>query len=178
MRVIAGTLKGRQFASPHGNRTHPMSEKVRGGLFNALGDISGLEVLDAFAGSGALSFEAISRGAATVTAVDIDKNAHTALLENVAALQLEEQVQVVRANVVGWLFRNSELRYDLIFADPPYDAIRDRTLDKLATRAREGGLIVYSLPPNDRFKLPADTYEKVALKSYGDATLVFYRRIK
>ena len=72
MRIIAGYLGGRQFNSPRSNRTHPMSDKARGGLFNALGDISGLTVLDAFAGSGALSFEAISRGAESVIAVDID----------------------------------------------------------------------------------------------------------
>ena len=155
-----------------------MSEKVRGGLFNALGDIGGLTVLDSFAGSGALSFEAISRGAARVTAVDVDKNAHTAILKNVAELGVESQVETIRASVVGWLYRNSELRFDLIFADPPYDAIKDKTLDKLATRLRVGGLVVYSLPPNDRFTLPEDTYKKVAYKSYGDATLVFYRRIK
>jgi len=71
VRIIAGYLSGRQFNSPRSNRTHPMSDKARGGLFNSLGDISGLSLLDAFAGSGALSFEAISRGTASSVAVDI-----------------------------------------------------------------------------------------------------------
>jgi 16S rRNA (guanine966-N2)-methyltransferase len=59
MRIIAGELKGRNIQEPYGHRTHPMSEKVRGAVFNALGDIEGLAVLDAFAGTGALSFEAV-----------------------------------------------------------------------------------------------------------------------
>ena len=60
MRVISGKFGGQLFDAPKGHRTHPMSEKVRGALFSVLGDISGLTVLDAFAGSGALSIEAIS----------------------------------------------------------------------------------------------------------------------
>ena len=72
MRVIAGRLGGRNFDSPKTQRTHPMSDKVRGALFNALGDLGGLTVLDAFAGSGACSLEAASRGATEVLAIDIN----------------------------------------------------------------------------------------------------------
>ena len=67
MRIIAGSLGGRVFKAPSGHRTHPMSEKIRGAIFNALGDISDLTVLDAFTGSGALCFEAVSRGVANAT---------------------------------------------------------------------------------------------------------------
>jgi len=176
MRVIAGTLGGRYFESPHGHRTHPMAEKVRGGLFNALGDIEGLTVLDAYSGSGALAIEAISRGAERAVAVDIDKNAHVTIGKNVQNLGLEDKIQVIRARVVAWLYRNSTAKFDLIFADPPYNDIHDKTLEKLAVRLKPEGVIVYSLPPNDPFKLPVDKYEKLAEKSYGDATLHFYRR--
>lgn len=177
MRVIAGTLGGRHFESPHGHRTHPMAEKVRGGLFNALGDIEGLTVLDAYGGSGALAIEAVSRGAKHVVTVDIDKNAHATMTGNVESLKLEDRIQAVRARIVAWLYRNAAARFDLILADPPYNDIHDKTLEKLAVRLKPEGVIVYSLPPNDRFKLPADKYEKLAEKSYGDATLVFYRKI-
>src|SRR3954464_3149409 len=98
MRIIAGRLGGRQFNSPKGHRTHPMSEKGRGALFNALGDISGLTVLDAFAGSGALSFEAISRRAASVLAIDSDKNAQRAIAENIASLGLSRQVKLIKTS--------------------------------------------------------------------------------
>ena len=60
MRVIAGFLGGRVFESPHGHRTHPMSEKMRGAIFGVLGDIKQLRVLDVFSGSGAVSIDAIN----------------------------------------------------------------------------------------------------------------------
>lgn len=178
MRVIAGSLGGRHFESPHGHRTHPMAEKVRGGLFNALGDIEGLTVLDAYSGSGALAIEAISRGARHVIAVDIDKHAHLTMMKNVEDLGLEDKIQTIRARIVAWLYRNSMDRFDLIFADPPYNDIHDKTLEKLAVRLKPEGVIVYSLPPNDPFKLPPKSYEKLAEKSYGDATLHFFRKIE
>ena len=102
MRIIAGELKGRSFDSPRGRRTHPMSDKIRGALFNALGDLSGLTILDAFAGSGALSFEAISRGARSALAIELDKQAFQAISQNIDQLALDEKVQVLRKNVRGW----------------------------------------------------------------------------
>ncbi|HKX24038.1 MAG TPA: RsmD family RNA methyltransferase, partial [Candidatus Saccharimonadales bacterium] len=83
MRVIAGELGGRFFAGPDSTATHPMAERVRGAMFNALGDIEGLTVLDAFAGSGALAFEAISRGAKSVVVVERDKRAQRIIAENI-----------------------------------------------------------------------------------------------
>ncbi|MCA9328933.1 RsmD family RNA methyltransferase, partial [Candidatus Saccharibacteria bacterium] len=75
MRVIAGEFKSRILKDPTGNRTHPMAEKVRGALFNSLGDITGLDVLDAFAGTGAVGIEALSRGAKRVWSVELDNDA-------------------------------------------------------------------------------------------------------
>jgi 16S rRNA (guanine966-N2)-methyltransferase len=73
LRVIAGELGGRFFDSPDSDATHPMSERMRGSLFNILGDIKGKTILDAFAGSGALSFEAVSRGAVHALTLEKDK---------------------------------------------------------------------------------------------------------
>src|SRR6266404_7522519 len=105
MRIIAGTLKGREFKSPRGHKTHPMSDKVRGALFNVLGDIEDLTFLDAFAGSGALAFEAISRGAKSVTAIDRDNSAHEVLEQNSREL-CPRQVKVIKANAGGWSNHN------------------------------------------------------------------------
>src|SRR4051812_13589965 len=107
MRIIAGELKGQQFQSPHGHKTHPMSDKVRGALFNVLGDIEDLTFLDAFAGSGALAFEAISRGAKSVVAVDRDSSAYKIIEQNVKDLRLQKAIKVVRANTAGWSGRNA-----------------------------------------------------------------------
>lgn len=176
MRIIAGRLGGRQFDSPPGHRTHPMSDKVRGALFNALGDIEGLSVLDAFAGSGALSFEAVSRGASETITIDIDKSAITTVVNSARALGLNEQVKAIRAGAGAWLETQLDELFDLVLLDPPYDDVRPKLLEKLADRSKPGGVIVLSLPPNTDFTLPATGYEPLAAKSYGDATLSFYRR--
>ena len=178
MRIIAGHLGGRQFVSPKGNRTHPMSDKARGALFNALGDITGLTLLDAFAGSGAMSFEAISRGAKSVTAVDIETNAFKAMTESADMLGVSEQIEIIRANVGGW-FKSSrqDKRYDVIICDPPYDALQLPIIERMTSKIVVGGVIVVSLPPGARLIMP-ERCEPILDKDYGDITLQFFRRIK
>ena len=178
MRIIAGHLGGRQFVSPKGNRTHPMSDKARGALFNALGDITGLTVLDAFAGSGGIGFEAISRGAEHVTAIDIETNAFKAITESAEALGCVDQIEIVRANVGGW-FKSSrqDKRYDIIVCDPPYDALQLPIIERLSSKINVGGVIVVSLPPKARLIMP-ERCEPLLVKDYGDITLQFFRRTK
>ncbi|MGH7193059.1 MAG: RsmD family RNA methyltransferase [Candidatus Saccharimonadales bacterium] len=174
MRIIAGSLGGRRFTSPKGNRTHPMSDKGRGALFNALGDIGGLSVLDAFAGSGALSFEAVSRGAARATAIERDRAAQQAVEAGIGMLCLGKEVKLIKANAAGWL-KTSDETFDLILLDPPYDDLQPNLLANLAERTVNGGTVVLSLPPDAGFSLP-ERFERLATKDYGDAQLVFYRK--
>ncbi|OGL39982.1 hypothetical protein A3J32_03030 [Candidatus Saccharibacteria bacterium RIFCSPLOWO2_02_FULL_46_7] len=176
MRIIAGALKGRQFNEPHRHKTHPMSEKVRGALFNALGDIEGLTFLDAFAGSGALAFEATSRGAKSVVAVEIEKIAHSNILQNIGMLRIKQRIKAVRANVGGWSIHNMEKKFDIVLLDPPYDQIMTELLQKLMNRhVKKGGLAVLAYPGHA--KIPDfDQMAVAADKSYGDIQLVFYRK--
>lgn len=178
MRVVAGSLGGRTFDAPPGHRTHPMSDKVRGALFNALGDIEGLTVLDAYAGSGALSFEALSRGAASSVAIDIDKGANRTIVNNVAKLGLGGLIQSIQAGVTSWSETNADIQFDLVFADPPYDDVTATQLERLAAHAKTGGLVVYSLPPRATFRLAGTEFELLSHKNYGDAELWFYRRLR
>jgi 16S rRNA (guanine966-N2)-methyltransferase len=173
MRIIAGKLGGRQFRSPQGHRTHPMSDKMRGGLFNSLGDIVGLNVLDAFAGSGALAFEAVSRGAASALAIDTDINAQRAIQENIEALGVGRQVKLIRSSVRAWL-RTSDHLFDIVIADPPYDKPQEDLLEALARQVKPGGLVIFSLPPTARILLD-DSYSLLTIKPYGDGQLTFYR---
>lgn len=176
MRIIAGRLGGRQFQAPHTHRVHPMSDKMRGALFNVLGDISGLTVLDAFGGSGALSFEAISRGASHATAIDIDKDAHAQISKNIKELELEEEVKAIRANASSWSDNNPDTKFDLILLDPPYDNVPHELLSKLSKHADLGGLIVLSYPGNKQ--PPTLTgLDLITAKLYGDSQLVFYRKL-
>ena len=187
MRIIAGKLGGRQFNFSDNCRAHPMSEKARGGLFNALGDISGLTLLDAFAGSGAISFEAVSRGAKNVVAIEIDKKAHSSIQANIGQLFKGDPafIKAIRANVSTWSDNNQDQQFDIVVCDPLYDDIKPELLQKLANHTKIGGVAVYSLPPKVSLELSPNSlpagrqgYKLMASKSYGDATLVFYRKTK
>lgn len=175
MRVIAGTLGGRIFDSPKGHRTHPMSEKARGAIFNALGDITGLTFLDAYAGSGALSIEAISRGATSGVAVDHDLTAWKTIRANLETLGISERVSVVKMAVSSWSAENIATHFDIVFADPPYDAIKHGALSELTRHVVNGGVFVLSWPGGQR-PPTFDTLEVVAHKPLGDIQLIFYRR--
>lgn len=178
MRIIAGKLGGRTFYEPRGHKTHPMSEKIRGALFNALGDIEGLTVLDAFAGSGALSFEAASRGASEVIAIEKDRAAHSVIDRNVETLNLGEVVRAVRANAGGWSIHNMEKKFNVVILAPPYDSLQPNLLQTLIIRhAKKGGLIALDWPG----KQAVPEFERAKVvenKNYGDAQLVFYRKNK
>jgi len=175
MRIIAGKLGGRTFDSPRGRTTRPMSEKVRGALFNTLGDIEGLSVLDAFAGSGALAYEAVSRGAKDVIAIEIDKNAHSQILKNLRMLKMENVVKALKANVSGWSNNNSAKQFDIVLLDPPYNNLDRRLLQKLTKHAIAGGLVVLSWPGKEPAP-PFEGLEQIADKNHGDIQLVFYRK--
>lgn len=177
MRVIAGTLGGRQFKSPGGHRTHPMSEKMRGAMFGVLGDIKGLTVMDAFAGSGALSFEAISRGAKSAMMLDDDKQAAVAITENIASLGLEDRVRFTKANSYNWSRRFSKEKFDLLLTDPPYDKLPFPVIEGIVRNLAPGGTYVLSWP--SQYEHPKLYGLEVILnKVYGDAQLVFYKHIK
>lgn len=176
MRIIAGKLKGLHFNSPKNPKTHPMSEKMRGALFNALGDINDLTVFDAYGGSGALAFEAISRGAKNALIVEIDKHAWAIIKANIKLLELENKVKAVRANVSSWSDKNYTTRFDLVLCDPPYQAVNFNQLLKLTQNVKKNGLMVVSLPS----KTSPTNLKNVNLEQksdYGDGFLAFYRKV-
>lgn len=174
MRVIAGSLGGRNFESPNSFKTHPMSDKIRGALFNVLGDIEGLTFLDAFAGSGALAFEAVSRGAESVLAIDSDRIAQKVIAENIKALGIAGQVKLIKASANAWMDTNPHAMFDIVLCDPPYNDLQPSLLYRLAQRVEEDGLLVLSWPGGK--ELPE--FEDMNLldrREYGDATLSFWR---
>ncbi len=153
-----------------------MSEKARGAIFGVLGDIKGLNVLDVFAGSGALSIEAISRGASHAMAIEVDKRAKAVIQTNVNSLGIDNRIKVVRSFFSAWSQRHQSEQFDLIFADPPFDELPYRDL-KVITRhlSAEGTLVICW--PGQADILKFDGLEVVQNKHYGDAQLVFYQRI-
>lgn len=175
MRIIAGQLGGRSFESPKTHRTHPMSDKARGALFNSLGDVTGLTMLDAFAGSGACSYEAVSRGAQSVLAIDIDPEAVKTIARNVTSLGLEDAITVRRKNISGWSRNNQAQQFDIVLADPPYNDIRPDVIERLGGHVAPSGIFVLSWPGREAVR-DFDSLTLVSNKSYGDIQLVFYRR--
>jgi 16S rRNA (guanine966-N2)-methyltransferase len=120
MRVVAGAYKGRRLQAPRGTGTRPTADRVREALFSILGDISGVRVLDLFAGTGALGIEALSRGAASAMFVERDPHAIAALKRNLEAVGASEAT-VRRQDALGFLTAEGGT-YDLVFVDPPYDS--------------------------------------------------------
>lgn len=174
MRVIAGRLGGRPFDAPHGFKTHPMSDKMRGALFNILGDIEGLTVLDAFAGSGALSFEAVSRGAGSALAIDNDRSAQKTIADNILQLGLQKQVKLIKASANAWLQTNPDAQFDLVLCDPPYINLQPNLVARLSEKVRQGGVFVLSWPPAQPApELPG--FSLAESRDYGDSALLFYQ---
>lgn len=175
LRIISGTLRGRPFSSPKGNATHPMGEKIRGAMFNVLGDIEGLTLLDAFAGSGAVSFEAISRGARSALLLELDKTAARTIKENIALLGIADKTTVIQANTKGWSNNNTDKQFDIVVCDPPYDTVLESVIQKLSRHVSAGGSLVVSWPTSEPVP-KIEGLEMLRQKSYGNANLIFYKR--
>ncbi len=121
MRIIAGSRKGARIFAPKGQAVRPTGDRVREAVFNLLGPVEGLDVLDLYAGSGAMGLEALSRGAARVTFVESDRAATEVIVRNLDKLALEGAT-VLREDAARKLAGDarSGRRYDLVLIDPPY----------------------------------------------------------
>jgi 16S rRNA (guanine966-N2)-methyltransferase len=151
-----------------------MSDKARGALFNVLGDIDDLTVLDAFAGTGAISFEAMSRGAHSAVTIDNDRLAQKVIADNIKALGLGQRVKLIKASASAWLQTNPNATFDLVICDPPYDNLQLSLLERLAQRTEEDGLFILSWP-GDKEVPEIEGLRQIEFRSYGDASLIFYR---
>lgn len=176
VRIISGTYGGRKIEAPDNSRTHPMSERVRNALFNSIGsEIQGADVLDVFAGTGAIGLEALSRGARHVTFVERDRIAQKILTKNITTLNAEEHVSMIRTSLHNWLTSGNPPMFNAIFADPPYHDTQFSTVPRLFDLLKPGGIMVLSHP--GRGEVPTKTGVVVVdNRSYGNAYLTFYRR--
>ena len=122
MRIIGGRLKGKTIDPPAGFKARPTTDFAREALFDIIGneyEFEDLKVLDLFGGTGAISYEFISRGAGHVWTVEMNP-VHAAFISRTAArLGIADQLTVVRHNVFGFLPLCQE-KFDIVFADPPY----------------------------------------------------------
>lgn len=146
LRITSGRFRARALATPSGTDTRPTMERTRAAILSMVTArmfLDGTRVLDLFAGSGALGFEALSRGAARLTAVETDRRALAAWSKNAHALGVEREATVVKVDALAFLDRHVGPPFDLIVADPPYDLPALDTLPDRALRVVDpDGLVV------------------------------------
>lgn len=182
MRVLGGQLKGRSFGQPDSRSVRPLSDKVRAAIFDIVGDPGGLTVLDAYAGSGAAGFEAASRGAALVEAIEFNAAVARTIVANARELGLDWGYVLHVLKLETWLAQpthqptaTNRPHYGLIIADPPYANLDIELLERLAGLLGPGGVMVVS-HTSKRLELPLTGVEQVKQRVYGDTALTFYRR--
>lgn len=175
MRIIGGTLKGRRFSPPRHFKGRPTTDFGREGLFNLLRsrlELDGLEALDLFAGSGAVSFELASRGAVAVTAVEQDSGSCRYIQKQAQDFGLDA-IRVLRADAFAFLGK-AMTQFDLVFADPPYTEPR---LDELPGMVHQAGLVakggLFVLEHGDR-KDFSEAHGFVEMRKYGHVHFSFF----
>lgn len=177
MRVIAGHAKGRRLKSPAGQGTRPMMDRVKEALFSSLGSrVPGADVLDLYAGSGALGIEALSRGAASAVFVEQGWKALQALRSNLEAVGLGGEI--VGGTAEEFLATSGGL-FDLVFIDPPYRlslALLGDVLAAVANRLRNGGVMVVHRRAGEAAPLAPPGLSRIDERRYGDTQLWIYRR--
>lgn len=186
MRIVAGHLRGRAIVAPEGQGTRPTSDRARQALFNVLEHaawaepLNGLRVIDLFAGSGALGFEAMSRGAAFCLFVETDDGARGAIRENADAYGLMGATRVHRRSATDLGVRPGPIAeaFDMAFLDPPYaKGLGEQALQRLIEGdwLKPGALVVFERG-SDEPEIETSGYERLDARDYGAARVLFLRR--
>ena len=181
MRIIGGEWRSRVIHFPPAAQLRPTPDRVRETLFNWLGQrLDGLACLDLFAGSGALGFEALSRGAARATFVERGAEAIKALRRNLATTNFDARSEVVAANVIAYLDSRPRGPFDVVFCDPPFAdvGIAEATLghDGLRSAVASDGMVVARAHGKHVPAVPAFVH-LARVKEIGEEKLLFLRYI-
>jgi 16S rRNA (guanine966-N2)-methyltransferase len=177
VRIIAGSRKGHRIDAPRGVATRPTGDRVREAAFNLIGPLEGAEVLDLYAGSGAMGLEALSRGAARAVFVEDDRAACRAIERNLDRLRLtgaavvcDDALRALSADALAGR------RYDLVLVDPPYEQWPEleRRLGRALERVlADEGLLVVETAARVEPRLPLELRTS---RRYGSARLTLYHR--
>jgi 16S rRNA (guanine(966)-N(2))-methyltransferase RsmD len=174
VRIIAGTHKGQPIVAPRGTRTRPTSDRVRENVFNLVAPwVADAQVLDLYAGSGAMGIEALSRGARRATLVESDVQACRAINENLDRLRLA-CATVLCQDVIRSLAADTRT-YDLVFCDPPYDKyerIEPQLARHLPRLLASDGLLV--LETSSRGSEPDLPLTRRTSRRYGAARITLF----
>jgi len=178
MRIIAGRLRGRKLKAPRGLATRPVLGRVREALFNVLGDVEELRVLDLYAGTGAIGIEALSRGARSLVLVDSGYRQCRIIRDNLTIVG--KNGVVIRSDVIKALekLRNDGRVFDFIFADPPYEkGMAQKTVKLVFNKGllSDSGVMAVTVRHDEGLPQGGDEYAIIFNRRYGDTRLALYK---
>ena len=177
MRVITGSAKGKRLVTPEGRDVRPTPERVKEGIFSALQfDLEGRRVLDLFAGSGQLSVEALSRGAAVATMVDSSAVSVKAVKNNIESCGFGDRARIIQSDYAAFCAMSDEV-FDVVFLDPPYNAgILMPALKAVLPLVSDYGFIVCEHPPEVEVEQSVGGFSVWRSYRYGKVLVTVYKR--
>ncbi len=182
MRIISGTYRGLSLKTLKGTNLRPTTDQLRETLFNVLGPrVEGSTFLDAYAGSGAVGLEALSRGALEVVFIEHHRAAVQLIRSNLTALKIDEGFQIMTCQVLTGLERLAEegTQFDFVFLDPPYDQIREyhHALRQIGRGQllRPGSVVIAEHSRHCFLEEQYSNLRRFRLLRHGDAQLALYR---
>lgn len=171
-RIIAGTAKNKKLQVPSSAR--PVTDRIKQSIFDLISVfIDNSKTLDLFAGSGSFGIEALSRGAAECTFVESDERAAGLIKENLTKTSLGDKATVRNQQVESFI-HSTELKYDLIFCDPPFAIAGKFKLESLAGILSTNGIAVFRAPTPAEIVIP-HTLQLAYTQKYGESTVYFLR---
>ena len=181
LRVIAGSVKGLHLKTVPGDSTRPITDVVKEALFNIIAsEIQGNKVLDLFGGTGAVSIEALSRGAASAVIIDKSQTAASVIKQNLETARFTSRAKVVCGDAFSYLSSQPKSPFDLIYIAPPqYKLMWQKALKLLDQNSGwlgADGQIIVQINPNEWAELALDNLQVFDKRKYGDTLLVFYER--
>lgn len=178
MRIIAGSRRGHKLIGFEGDKIRPTTDRVKESVFNLIQDyVADSRVLDLFGGSGALAFEALSRGAESAVIVDADKDSINVISKNAMSLKFNDNVRIMHITYQDF-FRINKEQFDLIFLDPPYNkGYIEPVLESIVkdNRLSENGIILLESDDTD-MHCEAEGLEILKQKKYGRSYITVYQR--
>ena len=181
LRVIAGSVKGLHLKTVPGDSTRPITDVVKEALFNIIAsEIQGNKVLDLFGGTGAVSIEALSRGAESAVIIDKSQTAASVIKKNLETARFTSRAKVVCGDAFSYLSSQPKSPFDLIYIAPPqYKLMWQKALKLLDQNPGwlgADGQIIVQINPNEWAEPALDNLQVFDKRKYGDTLLVFYER--